>query len=81
MYGAAFGIFVGGEVALGLVEEEVDLGGVLDGLAVEGDAVADEVHPVIGGLDQLAVHANSAGADPLAGFGARAQAGFRQDAL
>jgi len=75
------GIPEGGDVAGGLVEQQVDFLARFDGLVVQGDFVAPEIHPVIGSLDQLAIYFDSSCADPLARFGARSQARFRQHAL
>lgn len=78
---AAFGIFIGGEVAFGFVEEEITFFGRGERTAVERHAVALHVYPQVGGLDSFPVHGDAAGADPAAGVGAGADAGSRQDAV
>lgn len=69
--GTAFGIFVGREIAFGLIEEQIEFLACVNGLVVKSDAVAREIHPVIWRLDLSAVDANSPGSNPVPGFGAR----------
>src|SRR5450755_364837 len=69
---------MGSEVALGFVKQQVDFGGLMDGLPIEGDAVAFEVYPLVGIFDYFSVNAHAPRADPASGFGARTQPGFRQ---
>ena len=79
--GPAFGIFESGDVTGGLVQQQVDFLGRFDRLVVESHFVARQIHPVIGGLDQLSIHFDAARANPLAGVGARSQARLRKHAL
>jgi hypothetical protein len=79
--GAAFGILKGGEVAFGLVEQQIEGLGDLERAAVEGDFVAREVDPLIGILGEAAVDVDAAGVDPGAGLRAGAEAGFGEHAF
>ena len=72
--GAVFRVFVGGEVAFGLVEDQVDVLFPDERFAVEQHLVAVHVDPVVGVEDHAAVYGDAAGTDPAAGFGAGAQA-------
>lgn len=73
---AAIGVLVGGDVAGGLIEKNVEAVLAFEGLAVEADFVALHIDPVVRVFDDLAVHLDAAFVDPAARVGARAEAGF-----
>lgn len=58
------GIFVRGDVALGLVEKNVKALRGFERLSVEGHAIAPKLNPVVGILDHLSVHRDAARMDP-----------------
>jgi len=77
----AFGIFVAGDVAGGLVKQQVNLRARFHRPAVQSYFVAPQIHPVIGSLDRLSIHLDAAHADPSARVGARTQSRLREHAL
>lgn len=79
--GSSFGILVGSEVALRLVEQEIKRLLRAEGFAVEENSVAVEVDPVVRIFDDAAVDLDAAGVDPGAGFGAGTESGFREDSF
>ena len=68
-------------IALRLVQQNVSLFVRAQRLSVEGHAIAVEIDPMIGVLDDLAVDADAAGADPAPRVRARRHAGLREDAF
>jgi len=63
----AFRVAVSSQISFGLIEQNVKFGRGLQWLAVERDAVALQIYPVIGVFDDLPVHANLAGPNPASG--------------
>src|SRR6185369_6911779 len=79
--GPSLRIAMGGEVTGRLVQQEVDALLAAQRLAVELDAVALEVDPMVGIAHGLAVDAHSSGGDPAPRLRARAEARLGEDAL
>ena len=80
--GAVFGIAGGGDVALGLVEDEVaGTLGAVEELAVDADVVVGGVGFGAELGDGLAVDLDASGGDQLFGFAARGDAGGGNDFL
>jgi hypothetical protein len=74
--GPALGIFVGGQVALGLVEQQIDFLAGRERAAIERDAVVRRIDPEFRRLNFLAVHGDAARADPALSLGARHDQAF-----
>src|ERR1035441_2890005 len=70
----ALGIAVSRQVALGLVEQHVCLGGRAQRLAVQGNAIILQVDPVVGILHYFSVHANTPRPNPASRVRSRAGA-------
>ncbi len=75
----SFRIFVGRQVAFGLVKEDVLFFAGRDGAAVQSNLVVVRIHPEVGRLNFLSVDGDAAGADPTASLGARAESGPGDD--
>ena len=70
------GVFERRDVTGGLVEQEVDLLGRTDRFTVQCYAIPLQIHPMIGRLNEFAIHPDATGANPLAGFRTGTQASF-----
>src|SRR5207247_7655681 len=74
--------FVSGPlIALGLIVQQLVLLALVNGLSIEGDLVALDIHPMVRRLDDAAIHAHAAGADPASRFRPRAESCFGQRAV
>lgn len=79
--GAAIGVARGGDEALGLVKQDVDLLFLAQRFAVEKDAVPVGVDPLVGIADRFAVHLDAAAGDDGAGVGPAGDAGLRNETV
>jgi hypothetical protein len=79
--GAALGIFEGGDVARGLVEQDVQAVLRLEGLVIEEDLVAVEIDPLVRVFNDASVDLDAPAVDPASGLGAGAESGFGDDAI